>query len=83
MQVGHFKRNTLRGGVFPGPWNVGDVVGVSTGGAVTIVSFGGAGSTVSLVCVAAEVLIGAPSFILPLRLVGGIRSCGGERLQRY
>jgi hypothetical protein len=39
VQLGHFKRNTLRDGVFEDPGNVGDVVGVvSMGDAVMIVS---------------------------------------------
>jgi hypothetical protein len=71
----HLSRETLLGGVFNGAWKVGDVVGVSTSGAVTMVSFGGGGgSTGSLVWVPADVLVGGSScFILALERVGGIQ----------
>lgn len=68
----HFRRSTLRGGVFAGAWNVGDVVGLSVVGAVKTVSFAGDGSMGSLVWVPAEVLAGGSSFILAFDLVGGI-----------
>jgi hypothetical protein len=74
LQDGHFKRSTLLGGVFAGAWNVGDVVGVSTTGAVKTVSFAGDGSTGSFVWVPADVLAGASSFIFALDLVGGMNT---------
>ena len=72
MHAGHFKRRTLLGGVLSGPWNVGDVLGVSVVGAARIVSLAGGGSTGSVVWVPAEVLAGASSFILAFALLGGI-----------
>lgn len=65
----HLRRNTFRGGVFPELTNVGDVVALSTRGAVTMDSLGGApGSAVWV----PKVPIGTSSFIFPLRLMGGI-----------
>lgn len=58
---------------------MGEVVGLSTGGAFTMVSLGGAGSLGAVVWVPAELLARNSSFILPLRLVGGMCRC---RLQR-
>jgi hypothetical protein len=73
VQEGHFKRNTLRDGVFVVPWNIGDVVRVvSTGGAVTIVSLWNDGGSAGCWRVTAVTVASAVSFIFALDLVGGM-----------